>query len=148
MASSSNEDRLRALRGFGQAKTQAHWQHVNATFEAAQAAKRAAGPIMATYHCCICLNNFQCDITNDPDPRPSPFGDTCDACRAAGKQRPFEAAGGSVLKVLTAAVSNAELLAAVAAPAPKAAAAVPEQQQEQSPVPAGTVVIQVGHAIW
>lgn len=79
----------------------AHWRRVNERFEAAQ----AAGSIMGTFHCCICVSNFQRDITNDPDPRSSPFGDTCDACRAAGKQRPFEAAGGSVLEVLNAAAA-------------------------------------------
>lgn len=82
-----------------------HWRRVNERFEAAQAAKRAAGSIMGTFHCCICVSNFQRDITNDPDPRSSPFGDTCDACRAAGKQRPFEAAGGSVFEVLLAAAA-------------------------------------------
>ena len=70
----------------------------------AEAAKAAKAPIMGTFHCCICVTDFQRDITNDPDgSRPSPFGDTCDTCRAAGKQRPFEAAGGSVYEVLKAA---------------------------------------------
>ena len=89
----------------------AHWRRVNERFEAAQAAKRAAGPMMATFHCCICVTDFQRDITNDPDgSRPSPFGDTCDACRAAGKQRPFEAAGGSVLEVLNEVATAAAVL--------------------------------------
>ena len=131
-----------------------HWRRVNESFEAAQAARRAAGPIMGAFHCCICRTDFQRDITNDPDgSRPSPFGDTCNSCRAAGKQRPFEAAGGSVLEVLNAAAaaatkpSNAELLAAAAA-ASKPAAAVAAVAAVQDPVPAGAVVVQVGHAIW
>jgi hypothetical protein len=42
------------------------------------------------------------DVTDDPDPRPSPLGDMCPECRAAGKQRPFEAAGLTLNSVMKA----------------------------------------------
>lgn len=65
-----------------------------AAIRASQAADIAArGPIIATYTCCCCSSRFSRDITNDPDGRPSPLGDRCPACDAAGKQRPFDAAG-------------------------------------------------------
>lgn len=47
----------------------------------------------STYSCCCCSKSFQLDVTDDPDPRPSPLGDQCPECKAAGKQRPFEASG-------------------------------------------------------
>lgn len=47
----------------------------------------------ATYKCCCCSKDFQMDVTDDPDPRPSPLGDQCPTCVAAGIKRPFEASG-------------------------------------------------------
>lgn len=52
-----------------------------------------SGRKFATYKCCCCSNDFQMDVTDDPDPRPSPLGDQCPTCKAVGIKRPFEAAG-------------------------------------------------------
>ena len=119
----ANADRLAALRGSAapaaaattvyMPKAQQRQQRHNsavATYRQAQAAdaERAAAatqskpkPIVATFCCCICITKFERDVTNDPDGgRPSPLGDTCDACRAAGKLRPFEAAGMTIVSVM------------------------------------------------
>ena len=54
----------------------------------------------ATYSCCCCNKSFQLDVTDDPDPRPSPLGDRCSECKAAGKERPFEASGQTLSSVM------------------------------------------------
>jgi hypothetical protein len=107
-----NADRLAALRGFSSAQSTTTYYSAYAAASAAARAAAAASassaaaaqskqkPIMATYCCCICITQFERDVTNDPDPRPSPLGDTCDSCRAAGKLRPFEAAGMTISSVM------------------------------------------------
>ena len=82
----------------GQAQTQA------AQTQAQTAAQTPAPPkrIWSTYHCCVCATDFKEDITDCPDPRPSPLGDRCPSCKAAGAQRPFEAAGMTLSKMMTA----------------------------------------------
>lgn len=85
------EARLRAERAARLEEERAQSAAVNKSFAEAQA-KRS--PIIAEFHCCICVTTFQRDVTDNPDGgRPSPLGDTCDACRAAGKKRPFELSG-------------------------------------------------------
>jgi len=96
-AKAADAERLKKLAAERDAQA-AHWAAVNASFAAAQSKQK---PIMATYCCCICITQFERDVTDDPDGgRPSPLGDTCDACRAAGKQRPFEAAGMTIVSVM------------------------------------------------
>ena len=56
----------------------------------------------STYSCCCCCKSFQLDVTGDPDPRPSPLGDQCPECKAAGKQRPFEASGQTLTGLMVA----------------------------------------------
>jgi len=41
-------------------------------------------------------------VTDDPDPRPSPLGDVCPECKAAGKQRPAEASGQTLPEIMAA----------------------------------------------
>ena len=56
----------------------------------------------STYSCCCCSKSFQLDVTDDPDPRPSPLGDVCPECKAAGKQRPAEASGQTLPEIMAA----------------------------------------------
>jgi len=58
----------------------------------------------STYKCCCCATDFKMDTTDDPDPRPSPLGDRCPSCKAAGAQRPFEASGMTLSKMMAAIV--------------------------------------------
>jgi len=58
----------------------------------------AAKRQFSTYRCCCCNTDFKLDTTDDPDPRPSPLGDRCDACRAAEKPRPLD--GKSLTEIL------------------------------------------------
>ena len=100
----NNNDRLSALRGMGstvhlpRGRTtnpwgQRHYPVASAAQTAAAAAEKAKPAPkrqISTYNCCCCSQDFTRDTTDDPDPRPSPLGDRCDACRDAGKLRPFE----------------------------------------------------------
>jgi len=79
------------------AQAQAQGQQAQAQAQQAQAPPKR---IWSTYNCCCCATDFKMDTTDDPDPRPSPLGDRCPSCKAAGKQRPFEAAGLTLSKVL------------------------------------------------
>lgn len=110
----NNNDRLSALRGMGstvrlpRGRTTNPWgqRHYPAAAAAATGAGAAAATTIAvpkatpapkrqisTYNCCCCSQDFTRDTTDDPDPRPSPLGDRCDACRDAGVERPFEQSG-------------------------------------------------------
>lgn len=67
----------------------------------AATAATAPAPVkrqFSTYRCCCCNTDFKLDTTDDPDPRPSPLGDRCDACRAAEKPRPLD--GKSLTEIL------------------------------------------------
>jgi hypothetical protein len=65
---------------------------------AAATATATARRQFSTYRCCCCNTDFKLDTTDDPDPRPSPLGDRCDACRAAEKPRPLD--GKSLTEIL------------------------------------------------
>jgi len=97
----NNNDRLSALRGGG---STAYVPKIRLPMT--QRFGKAAGnapvavttvlPVkrqMSTYNCCCCGQDFTIDTTDDPDPRPSPLGDRCGVCRAAGVERPFEQSG-------------------------------------------------------
>ena len=96
---------LRAAQAQAQPAAQAQ-AAASAQTPAAQAqAPAASAPpkrTWSTYHCCVCATDFKEDTTDCPDPRPSPLGDRCPSCKAAGAQRPFEAAGMTLSKMMTA----------------------------------------------